>query len=203
METDGATGQLADEPRPEGPPLWTIGHGTAEPDRFAELLRAAGVRRLVDVRTAPGSRRAPQFGRDAMARWLPEAGIDYRWERDLGGFRRARPDSANTALRHPAFRGYADHMATPAFVAAFGRVIDEARADRLAVMCSESLWWRCHRRLIADAAELLAGCAVVHLLHDGRSERHRLTEGVRREGDGLVYDGAGEAAGPGPPLRTP
>jgi uncharacterized protein (DUF488 family) len=169
--------------------LLTVGHGTLEAATFVALLGRAGVSRIVDVRTAPGSRRHPHFARAAMEGWLPAAGIDYRWERDLGGFRRAAPNSVNTALRHPAFRGYADHMRTPSFRAALDAVRDEAAAAPTAVMCAESLWWRCHRRLLADAAELLDGVDVVHLLHDGRLEPHRPTEGVRRDGDLLVYDG--------------
>jgi uncharacterized protein (DUF488 family) len=169
--------------------LLTVGHGTLEAGALASLLRGAGVARLVDVRTAPGSRRHPHVGRIAMEGWLPAAGIEYRWERDLGGFRRAAADSPNTALRHPAFRGYADHMRTPTFRAALDAVLADAAEAPTAVMCSESLWWRCHRRLIADAASLLGGADVVHLHHGGRLEPHRPTDGVRREGDLLVYDG--------------
>jgi uncharacterized protein (DUF488 family) len=169
--------------------LLTVGHGTLDAPSFAGLLRSAAIDRLVDVRTAPGSRRNPQFARAEMERWLPGDGIAYRWERDLGGFRRTDPGSLNTALRHPAFRGYADHMRTPQFAAALDAVLAEAERSPTAVMCAESLWWRCHRRLIADAATLLRDVEVVHLLHDGRLEPHRATEGVRREGDHLVYDG--------------
>jgi uncharacterized protein (DUF488 family) len=169
--------------------LVTVGHGTLDAPSFAGLLREAGIDHLVDVRTAPGSRRNPQFGRAEMEEWLPAEGIAYRWERDLGGFRRADPGSPNTALRHPAFRGYADHMREPRFHTALDAVLAEAGGSLTAVMCAESLWWRCHRRLIADAAALLRGVEVVHLLHDGRLEPHRPTEGVRRDGDLLVYDG--------------
>jgi uncharacterized protein (DUF488 family) len=174
---------------PERLRLLTVGHGTLEAEAFAGLLRGAGTARLVDVRTVPGSRRHPHFGRVAMEGWLPSAGIAYRWERDLGGFRRAAPDSVNTALRHPAFRGYADHMRTARFRAALDAVLADAAAAPTAVMCSESLWWRCHRRLLADAAVLLRGADVLHLLHDGRLEPHRPTEGVRREDGLLLYDG--------------
>lgn len=171
--------------------VWTAGHGTLSAEAFAALLHDAGVDHLVDVRTAPGSRRNPHFGRAAMEEWLPADGIAYRWEPDLGGFRRADPGSPNTALRDPAFRGYADHMRDPRFRAALDGVLAGAERAPTVVMCSESLWWRCHRRLIADAATLLAGAEVVHLLHDGRLEPHRLTDGARRDGDLLVYD-AGE-----------
>jgi len=175
--------------------LLTVGHGVLEADAFAALLPGAGVERLVDVRSHPGSRRNPQFGRAEMEAWLPAAGVAYRWERDLGGFRRADPESVNTALRHPAFRGYADHMRRPEFRAALRAVVDEAAAAVTALMCSEAVWWRCHRRLLSDAAVLLCGVEVGHLMHDGSVQGHRLTEGARVEGDLLVYDG-GEASLP-------
>jgi uncharacterized protein (DUF488 family) len=168
--------------------LLTVGHGTASAAELAELLTGAGVARVVDVRTAPGSRRHPQFGRAAMSGWLPVAGVAYRWERDLGGWRKPDPASVNSALRHPAFRGYADYMRTPPFWAALDRLLAEADAAPTAAMCSEALWWRCHRRLLADAAVLVRGAEVVHLDHRGGRSPHRPTEGVRRDGDLLVYD---------------
>ena len=174
-----------------GVELLTVGHGTLPADDLAALLAGQAVALLVDVRTYPGSRRHPQFGRTEMARWLPDAGVDYRWERRLGGRRPVRPDSVNVALRNEAFRGYADHMTTTEFRAALDGVLAEAAIGRTAVMCSESLWWRCHRRLLADAATLLGGAAVVHVMHDGRTVPHPLTDGVRRDGDHLVYDVGG------------
>lgn len=167
--------------------LLTVGHGTASEETFVELLRGAGVELLVDVRTFPGSKRHPQFRREAMERWIPDAGIAYRWEKDLGGFRKTDASSPNVALRHAGFRGYADHMRTPEFRRALDRLLAETGAT--AVMCAESVWWRCHRRLLSDAAELLGGAEVFHLMHDGRIARHTPTEGVRREGDLLIYDG--------------
>lgn len=169
-----------------------MGHGTLASQELTALLQGAGIASVVDIRTAPGSRRHPHFGRDELARWLPEAGIAYRWERRLGGFRHATPDSPHTALRHPSFRGYADHMGTIEFADALQGVLAEAVARPLTVMCSETLWWRCHRRLVADAVVLLHGVRVLHLGHDGRLSDHRPTEGVR-VGDGtLIYD-AGQA----------
>jgi uncharacterized protein (DUF488 family) len=175
--------------------LLTLGHGTASAEELVALLAEAAVARLVDVRTAPGSRRHPQFRRQAMAGWLAEAGVAYRWEPELGGFRKPEPDSVNHALRHPAFRGYADHMRTPPFWVALDRLLAEAAAGPTAAMCSETLWWRCHRRLLADAAVLVRGAEVLHLDHRGGLEPHRPTEGVRRDGDLLAYD-----AGATPPL---
>jgi len=168
--------------------LITVGHGTLSEDEFAELLRDAGAESLVDVRTAPGSRRHPQFRRQAMEESVPNAGIAYRWEPRLGGLRKPAPDSPNIALRHSGFRACADHMANPEFVAALDGILDEAVRRRTTVMCAETLWWRCHRRLIADFATLVRAADVQHLMHDGRLTEHRLTDGVRREGDALVYD---------------
>jgi uncharacterized protein (DUF488 family) len=168
--------------------LLTIGHGTATAQELVALLEGAGMERLVDVRTAPGSRRHPQFRRETMAGWLAEAGVAYRWEPDLGGFRRPEPDSVNQVLRHPAFRGYADYMRGPRFWAALDRLLAEAATARTTAMCSETLWWRCHRRLLADAAVLVRGAEVLHLDHRGGQEPHRPTEGARRHGDLLAYD---------------
>ena len=168
--------------------LLTIGHGTATAQELVALLDGAGAERLVDVRTAPGSRRHPHVRREAMAGWLGAAGVAYRWEPELGGFRRSDPGSVNIALRHPAFRGYADYMRTPPFWAALDRLLAEAEAAPTVAMCSETLWWRCHRRLLADAAVLVRGAEVVHLDHRGRLEPHRPTDGVRRDGDLLAYD---------------
>jgi uncharacterized protein (DUF488 family) len=179
--------------------LITVGHGTLAVAELVALLKGAGVRSLVDVRRAPGSRHNPQFRREEMAGWLPEAGIAYRWERELGGWRKADPDSINVALRNPAFRGYADHMRTPRFWAALDRLLGEAARAPTAAMCSETLWWRCHRRLLADAAVLVRGVAVEHLDHRGGLEPHRPTQGVRRDGDLLVYDVGETPPMPGPP----
>jgi uncharacterized protein (DUF488 family) len=181
--------------RAQLPRLLTFGHGTATAEELVALLAGGGVERVVDVRRTPGSRRHPHVRREAMAGWLAEAGIGYRWEPELGGFRRPDPASGNRALRHPAFRGYADHMRTPRFWAALDRLLAEAAAAGTAAMCSETLWWRCHRRLLADAAVLVRGAEVLHLDHRGRAEPHRPTDGVRRDGDLLVYD-----VGSTPPL---
>jgi uncharacterized protein (DUF488 family) len=169
--------------------LLTFGHGTAGADELASLVRGAAIERVVDVRTVPKSRLHAHVWSDRMAEWLPaQAGAAYEWVKDLGGFRKARPDSPNTALRNDSFRGYADYMETPPFRIALGRLIAELRDRRTAVMCSETLWWRCHRRLIADACVLLHGLTVRHLGHDGRLSPHVPTDGVRVEGDHLRYD---------------
>jgi uncharacterized protein (DUF488 family) len=168
--------------------LYTVGHGTASQDGFEALLRAAGVVALVDVRIGPGSRRYPHFGKDLMAEWLPEAGISYRWERRLGGFRKLPPESPDTALRNDSFRAYASYMRSADFRAAAAVLAAQAQDVTTAVMCSETLWWRCHRRLIADHCVLLAGLPVEHLMPRSRPAAHVPTAGVRVLGNSLRYD---------------
>ncbi|WP_306291758.1 DUF488 family protein [Microbispora sp. GKU 823] len=157
---------------------------TADP--AAAGCRCAGGGRRPD---APGSRRNPDAGRAALADWLPEAGIGYRWDRRLGGFRRAAPDSPDVFWENPSFRGYAGYSRHPDFLAAMDELLARARAARTAVMCAEAVWWRCHRRIIADFAVLVRGARVLHLAHDGRLTEHAPTSGARLRDDGLlVYD---------------
>jgi uncharacterized protein (DUF488 family) len=175
--------------------LLTFGHGTASAERMTELLHDARVTGLIDVRTAPGSRRHPHVARAELERWLPDAGISYRWDKRLGGFRRPEPDSPDVAWREDMFRGYAGHMRTAAFAAAVDELLAQASGQATAVMCAESLWWRCHRRLLADFVSAARGRNVQHLLHDGRLEEHRLSPGLRLRDDGLLVYDAGQ-----PPL---
>jgi uncharacterized protein (DUF488 family) len=168
--------------------LRTVGHGTLPAEQFTALLEAATIDHIVDIRSYPGSRHNPQFGRDAMERWLPEAGIRYSWLRALGGRRKPQPGSPHTALRNDAFRAYADHMQTDEFRHGLTNLLADHELDRTAVMCSESVWWRCHRRLLADHVVLVEKLEVVHLMHDSRHTLHRVTEGARRDGDDVVYD---------------
>jgi len=171
--------------------LRTVGHSTAAAEPFAELLGRADVELLVDVRSFPGSRRFPHFGREQLQSWLPAAGVEYRWESRLGGRRKKIfADSPHTALRDASFRNYADYMTSdPAFETALDEVLAEADHRVTAIMCSEAVYWRCHRRLICDAAVLLRQADVLHLGHDGRLTPHALTGGVRLDpGAGMVYD---------------
>lgn len=169
--------------------LTTVGHGTASEEAFGHRLLAAEVNWLVDVRIGPGSRRNPHLGRDALERWLPRYGVGYRWEKRLGGFRKVPSESPDVALRNDSFRGYAAHMRTTDFLTAMDELLGDAAVRRTAVMCSESVWWRCHRRMVADFAVLARGVRVSHLMPDGRLEPHRPTDGVRLRADGLlVYD---------------
>jgi uncharacterized protein (DUF488 family) len=176
-------------PAVTGHPLLTFGHGTAGRAKLTGLLHGADVAAVVDVRIGPGSRRDPDLGRDRLARWLPEAGIAYRWEQALGGFRKAPPDSPDVIWRNASFRGYAAYTREPDFVAAMDRLLGEASSTRTAVMCSEAVWWRCHRRLIADFASVARSTPVLHLMHAGRLVPHPPTPGLRLRPDGLlVYD---------------
>lgn len=170
--------------------LLTYGHGTESAERTLAILAGAGVSSLVDIRTAPGSRRNPQFVRAAMQEWLPDAGIAYRWEKHLGGFRKPSVGNPDLAWREDMFRGYAEHMRSADFRTAIDAVLAETQTRSVTVMCSESLWWRCHRRLVADFASVARGVEVRHLMHDGRTEAHRPSPGLRLRDDGLlVYDG--------------
>ena len=182
-----------DEPWDERLSLVTVGHGTLSESDLLGLLRSAGVEVLIDIRTYPGSRRNPQHAREALEQWLPEGGVDYRWEQRVGGRRKGRPDSRHHGLRHQAFRAYADHMETEEFRAGLDEVLRVAASTTTAVMCSESVWWRCHRRLLSDAAVLLHDVDVRHLFHDGRLQPHPVTPEARRDGDDVVYD-SGESS---------
>jgi uncharacterized protein (DUF488 family) len=168
----------------------TIGHGTLDEDALAGLVTGAGIEAVLDVRRFPGSRRHPHVARERIAVWLPERGVAYRWLPALGGRRRPTPDSPNTGLRDEAFRGYADHMATAAFRDGIDALLGEARTRRVATMCAESLWWRCHRRLIADHLVLVEGVAVEHVLPDGRVTPHRPTSEAVVRDSRVVYPGA-------------
>ena len=152
------------------------------------MLAGAGVRDIVDVRSFPGSRRNPHFGREAMEQWLPAAGIGYTWMPELGGRRRPASSSRHVALRHDAFRGYADHMETTEFLEGVDKLLALAENGSTAVMCSESVWWRCHRRLLADHLVLVRRVDMAHLMHDGRLIPHVVTEGARLDHKTVVYD---------------
>lgn len=170
--------------------LLTFGHGTQTQNELAVLVRDAGIGRVVDVRTVPKSRTHPWVWSDQMTVWIPEqAHAQYLWERDLGGFRKPDASSENTALRNSAFRGYADYMQTEPFLTALDRLVKSLEERKTAIMCSESVWWRCHRRLVADAATLLHDVRVTHLMPGGKTQPHKLTEGVRRIDGTLRYDG--------------
>jgi uncharacterized protein (DUF488 family) len=169
--------------------LLTVGHGRLDRDGLLELLAAAGVELLVDVRRYPHSRANPQARREALAGWLPGNGIGYRWDQRLGGRRRVEPDAVDTWWRVAQFRAYAAWTRTPDFRDAMRELLDDAAVHRTVIMCAEAVWWRCHRRLIADVAVLLHGVEVMHLLPEGRRVDHKPASGARVCGRGVVWDG--------------
>jgi uncharacterized protein (DUF488 family) len=171
--------------------IWTIGHSTRTLEEFLELLRAYGIEAVADVRQYPGSRRYPHFGREALSVSLPAAGVRYMHMPDLGGRRKARPDSHNTAWRNESFRGYADYMETPQFAVAIERLLALARRKRTAILCSEAVWWRCHRSLISDYLKA-AGVAIEHILGPNASEIHPYTSAARIVDGTLSYAQADE-----------
>ena len=183
---------MADTRPPHAPhaphAVLTVGHGTLAAGEFTGLLHRAGIEHLVDVRSYPGSRHNPQHSREQLEVALPAAGIAYSWERRLGGRRRAQPESPNVALRNEAFRAYADHMATVEFTEGLDQLVALAASIQATVMCAESVWWRCHRRLLADALVLLRDVPVNHLFHDGRLTAHEPSPEARVAKGTLRYD---------------
>ncbi len=177
-------------------PVITFGHGNLAADQLLQLVAGVGVELVVDVRRFPGSRRNPSVSSDRLAELLPAAGITYRWEERLGGRRHltkaedaASPDQW---WRVAAFRAYAAYTRTPEFRAAITDLLADASNRPTAIMCSESVWWRCHRRIIADVLVLEHGVPVEHLMHDGRLTSAEPSAGARRvppEGF-LVWDAA-------------
>ena len=165
--------------------VYTIGHSTRDFPEFLRLLESQGIRRVVDVRRYPASRRHPQYARAAPEQTLGEAEIAYTHEVDLGGRRQPRPDSPHTGWRSLSFRGYADYMDSDPFREALARLIAHAQQSRTAVMCAEAVPWRCHRQLIADAL-VARGHEVGHILSVDRVDTHRLTPFARIGADGRV-----------------
>jgi uncharacterized protein (DUF488 family) len=168
--------------------VWTVGHSTRSGEEFIQILRAQGVEVLVDVRTFPGSRRYPQFNREALSETLKESGIEYRHEPRLGGRRKARPDSRNSAWRNEQFRGYADHMETEEFKNGVRELLELGSSKRVAIMCAEAVWWRCHRSLISDYLKA-EGHEVVHILDEKKTEEHPYTSAARIVDGELSYRG--------------
>ena len=168
--------------------LLTVGHGPQGREELGARLTGAGVELLVDVRRFPGSRNNPDVSRDALEKWLPRAGVCYRWDARLGGRRRLPPGEpvVDDWWTVAQFAAYAAHTRTPEFAAGLEELLVEAETQTVAVMCSESVWWRCHRRLIADVAVLSRGVPVTHLLPAGRLVPHQVAAGAVLGADGAV-----------------
>ncbi len=172
----------------EGPrTVHTIGHSTRTAQAFVDLLRSHRIELLVDVRRWPASRRFPHFNREPLAEFLKGAGIDYLWRGDLGGFRKASPDSVNTAWRVATFRAYADFMLTNEFAQIMSEMETLAGNARMALMCAEAVPWQCHRQLIADAF-VIRSWTVRHIMDEG-CQKHRLPPFAQPEGTKVFYRG--------------
>jgi uncharacterized protein (DUF488 family) len=165
--------------------VWTVGHSTHSLDGFVALLRAHEIAVVADVRTVPKSRRHPHFHTDELARSLPERGVAYEHLPRLGGWRQTDAESPNGAWRNLSFRGYADYAMGDEFSEGLAQLRRLSDAARTAMMCSEALWWRCHRRLIADRL-VVAGDAVWHISSDGRASAHELTSFATVEPSGRI-----------------
>jgi uncharacterized protein (DUF488 family) len=169
--------------------VFTIGHSTRSIETFIEMLKARGVKRLVDVRTIPRSRHNPQFNRDALPETLLQAGIGYTHMEELGGLRHARKDSLNTGWHNASFRGFADYMQTQEFEAGLKTLIQTAKREQVAIMCAEAVPWRCHRSLIGDAL-MARGIAVEDIMSATKAQAHELTSFAVVEGSHVTYPAA-------------
>jgi uncharacterized protein (DUF488 family) len=176
--------------------VFTIGHSTRTWEGFLKLLRAHGIKRVIDVRSIPRSRHNPQFNREMLSAKLRSARIGYVHLRKLGGLRHARPDSLNIGWRNKSFRGFADYMQTPDFEAGLQRLIRLARQKKSALMCAEAVPWRCHRSLIADAL-IMRGIRAADITGGKRSHAHVLTSFGRVRDNHITYPAV--AASPGSP----
>ena len=168
--------------------LWTIGHSTLSIEDFISKLKSFEIQVLADVRSYPGSRRYPHFNREKLNTSLADSGIRYEHFPELGGRRRTRPDSLNIAWRNESFRGYADYMETDEFRAGIDRLLNIATTQRTAIMCSEAVWWRCHRSLISDYLKV-KGIEVNHIMSIGKAEPHPFTSAAGVVDGELSYRG--------------
>lgn len=173
-------------------PFFTVGHSNRSLDEFLELLRGAGVQRVLDVRAFPRSRTHPQFNVDTLPDHLVQSGLSYEHLASLGG-RRGKSDAISPDLNsfwtHESFHHYADYALSKPFHTGLEHLIATGREHRCAVMCSEAVWWRCHRRIISDYL-IAHGETVLHILGPGHVEEARLNEGAQVQGDGtVVYPG--------------
>ena len=166
--------------------LWTVGHSTRPIETFLAVLEAHRIELIADVRRFPGSRRFPQYGREPLAEALASRETSYQWLPALGGRRRLSDGAGESAWREPAFRAYAAHTASDEFAEGLFALLMAAPGLRTAVMCAELLWWRCHRRLIADVLASV-GLPVAHILDTAPAEPHRLTLPARLVGGRLTY----------------
>jgi uncharacterized protein (DUF488 family) len=173
------------------PTIWTIGHSTRPLDEFLDLLARHQIEAVADVRSFPGSKRYPQYGKSVLHAELAGHDIAYRWFPKLGGRRRALPDSPNTAWRNASFRGFADHIASTEFAEGLEELLEFSAHLRTALMCAEAVWWRCHRALIADVLRV-QGIEVIHILDAKHTTAHPFTSAANIVQGRLSYASAGK-----------
>jgi len=166
--------------------IWTIGHSTRSIDEFTALLKSFQIEVVADIRSLPGSRRFPHFNKEALQVSLPENNIQYIHLKELGGRRKVRPGSVNTGWHLDAFRGYADYMESDAFISAIKELENYASEKRIAYMCSEDVWWRCHRSLVSDYLKV-NGWTVIHIMDTGKSQEHPYTSPAKVVNGELKY----------------
>ena len=171
--------------------IWTIGHSTRSIDDFAELLRINRIEAVADVRRFPASRAYPQYNEANLRDALADRAVEYVWVPSLGGRRRPLPDSVNTAWRNEAFRGYADHIATEEFAAGLFELLMVGEGIHTAIMCSEAVWWRCHRSLISDVLRSI-GFTVKHIVDKSEPKEHPYSSPARVIDGQLTYPQAPE-----------
>lgn len=167
--------------------IWTIGHSTHSIEEFIAILQSFQIERIVDIRMYPGSRRYPHFSKEALKASMPESHVKYCHMVELGGRRKAKPDSKNTAWRLAAFRGYADYMETDAFQDGIQKLEDIASKERTVYMCSEALWWSCHRALVSDYLKV-KGWTVMHIMGYGKAQEHPFTSPAKNISGTLSYE---------------
>jgi uncharacterized protein (DUF488 family) len=167
--------------------IWTIGYSTRTLDLFIEMLKSFQIECVVDIRSFPGSRKYPHFNKEALEISLPESNINYLNLKELGGRRKVNPDSKNMAWRHVAFRGYADYMETDAFKDGIKKLEMIALEQRTAYMCSEAVWWRCHRSMVSDYLKVHRW-KVMHIMGVGKADEHPYTAPARIVNGNLTYE---------------
>jgi len=166
--------------------IWTIGHSTRTLEHFVEMLHSFEIKMLIDIRSFPGSRKYPQFNKENLEISIPENNIQYVHLKSLGGRRPVKKDSQNTGWRHPAFRGYADYMETDEFKNGIHELETIAVKQRTAYMCSEAVWWRCHRSMVSDYLKL-NGWLVYHIMETGKATEHTYTQPAKIINGELSY----------------
>ncbi|MEO6901788.1 MAG: DUF488 domain-containing protein [Bacteroidia bacterium] len=167
--------------------IWTIGHSTRSLTEFVEMLNSFQIEIVVDIRSFPGSRKYPHFNKEALAISLPEAGLQYIHLKNLGGRRKTNPDSKNTVWRHPAFRAYADFMETETFQEGMKELEEIGSSKRTSYMCSEAVWWRCHRSMVSDYLKA-KGWIVMHIMGVDKAQEHPYTQPAKIVNGHLTYE---------------